>query len=71
MSDKHSRSRDEGTLDTGRRVDGTPDGTGWRRQLLEFVLTLAFAFALVFGFIKPAVADAYRIPSSSMEPSSL
>ena len=23
---------------------------------------------LVFGFIKPAVADAYRIPSASMEP---
>jgi len=32
------------------------------------VLTLAVAFALVFGFIKPAVADSYRIPSASMEP---
>jgi signal peptidase I len=29
---------------------------------------LAVAFALVFGFIKPAVADSYRIPSASMEP---
>jgi signal peptidase I len=29
---------------------------------------MAVAFALVFGFIKPAVADSYRIPSSSMEP---
>jgi signal peptidase I len=49
-------------------MDASPDGTGWRRQLLEFVVTLAVAFALVFGFIKPAVADSYRIPSSSMEP---
>jgi len=55
--------------------DGHPHGggdgslsTGWRRQLLESVLTVAVAFALVFGFIKPAVADSYRIPSSSMEP---
>ena len=39
-----------------------------RKQLLEFALTLTIAFALVFGFIKPAVADAYRIPSPSMEP---
>ena len=43
-------------------------GTGWRRQLLEYVLTFVVAFALVFGFIKPALADSYRIPSSSMEP---
>jgi signal peptidase I len=45
-----------------------PSGSGWQRQLLELVLTMAVAFALVFGFIKPAVADSYRIPSSSMEP---
>jgi signal peptidase I len=32
------------------------------------LLTSAVAFALVFGFIKPAVADSYRIPSASMEP---
>ena len=29
---------------------------------------MAIAFALVFGFIKPAVADSYKIPSASMEP---
>jgi signal peptidase I len=57
MIDEHSGGSSEG-----------PSGTGWRRQLLEFVITLAVAFALVFGFIKPAVADSYRIPSSSMEP---
>jgi signal peptidase I len=56
--------RDERPSSGGER---SPDN-GWRRQLLEYVLTLAFAFALVFGFIKPAVADSYRIPSSSMEP---
>src|SRR5215208_7637347 len=57
MRDEHSGGSGEG-----------PSATGWRRQLFEFVLTLAVAFALVFGFIKPAVADSYRIPSSSMEP---
>jgi signal peptidase I len=57
MRDEHSVGSGEG-----------PSGTGWQRQLLEFVLTMAVAFALVFGFIKPAVADSYRIPSSSMEP---
>ena len=68
MRDEHSRSSSEGLFGRGRRTDDPSDGTSWRRQLLEFVLTLAVAFALVFGFIKPAVADAYRIPSSSMEP---
>ncbi len=29
---------------------------------------LAVVFAMVFGFIKPAVADSYQIPSASMEP---
>ena len=57
MRDEHSVGSGEG-----------PSGAGWQRQLLEFVLTMAVAFALVFGFIKPAVADSYRIPSSSMEP---
>jgi signal peptidase I len=57
MRDEHSVGSGEG-----------PSGSGWQRQLLEFVLTMAVAFALVFGFIKPAVADSYRIPSSSMEP---
>ena len=57
MRDKHLHSGGDGS-----------SGTGWRRQLLESVLTVAVAFALVFGFIKPAVADSYRIPSSSMEP---
>jgi signal peptidase I len=68
MRYEHSRSRGQGPFGTGRRTGASPDGTGWRRQLLEFVLTLAVAFALVFGFIKPAVADSYRIPTSSMEP---
>ena len=57
MRDEHSGGSGEG-----------PSGTGRRRQLLEFVLMLAVAFALVFGFIKPAIADSYYVPSSSMEP---
>ena len=52
----------------GGRPGVSPGRFGWRCQLLEFLLTSAVAFALVFGFIKPAVADSYRIPSASMEP---
>ena len=56
----------EGPFGTEQRT--RTRGSGWRRQLLEYALTLGVAFLLVFGFIKPAVADAYRIPSASMEP---
>lgn len=65
MRNENSR-RGEEPFYTGRRT--RTRGFGWRRQILEFALTLAVAFALVFGFIKPAVADSYRIPSASMEP---
>ena len=57
---------DEEPFDTERRT--RTRGLGWRRQLLEFALTLSVAFELVFGFIKPAVANSYWIPSASMEP---
>jgi signal peptidase I len=68
MRREQPRRWDEGSSGTGRRPDVSPGRFGWRRQLLEFLLTSAVAFALVFGFIKPAVADSYRIPSASMEP---
>ncbi len=35
---------------------------------MEFVIILAVAFALVFGFVRPFVLEAFRIPSESMVP---
>jgi signal peptidase I len=34
----------------------------------ELVLTAAVAFVLVFGFVRPFVVEAYRIPTESMVP---
>jgi signal peptidase I len=38
------------------------------RLLLETLIILIVAFALVFGFVRPFVAEAYEIPSGSMVP---
>lgn len=35
---------------------------------MEFLLTVLVAFALVFGFVRPVVAQSFFIPSASMEP---
>jgi signal peptidase I len=47
----------------------------WERQrkkrlswYTEVLLTMLVAFALVFGFIRPFVVEAYRIPTESMVP---
>jgi signal peptidase I len=47
----------------------------WERQrkkrlswYSEMLLTMLVAFALVFGFIRPFVVEAYRIPTESMVP---
>ena len=39
-----------------------------RRGLLEFVVILLVSFALVFGFVRPFVVEAFYIPSKSMVP---
>jgi signal peptidase I len=39
-----------------------------RAGFVELVLTIVVAFVLVFGFVRPFVAEAYRIPSESMVP---
>src|SRR5919205_551867 len=36
--------------------------------VLEFLVILLVSFALVFGFVKPFVAEAFYIPSQSMVP---
>jgi len=47
-----------------RLTDGMPRGY---RVLIDWLATVAFALALVL-FVKTEVANPYRIPSSSMEP---
>ena len=39
--------------------------------LVEFLVILAVAFVLVFGFVRPFVLEAFRIPSESMVPTLL
>src|ERR671921_1503652 len=36
--------------------------------LVEFLVILAVAFVLVFGFVRPFVLESFRIPSESMVP---
>ncbi len=40
----------------------------WRGGLRELLVTILIAAVLVFGFIRPFVVEAYRIPSESMVP---
>src|ERR671933_2139726 len=40
----------------------------WRGGVRELVITILVAFVVVFGFIRPFVVEAYRIPSESMVP---
>ncbi len=39
-----------------------------RSGLVELFITILVAFALVFGFVRPYVLEAFRIPSESMVP---
>ncbi len=40
----------------------------WRGGFRELLLTILIAFVLVFGFVRPFVVEAFRIPSESMIP---
>ena len=67
MTEKHFYERG---FETGVGPEGRPGrrssrGTG---GFLEFVIILAVAFALVFGFVRPFVLEAFYIPSESMVP---
>ena len=63
---EEKRPRDQ-DLQTGatREKPRTPKKVG---GFLEFVIILTVAFALVFGFVRPFVLEAFRIPSESMVP---
>ena len=62
--EKRPRDQDLQTSAT-REKPRTPKKVG---GFLEFVIILAVAFALVFGFVRPFVLEAFRIPSESMVP---
>ena len=57
-------------FETGVNPEGRPGRPSSREAggFLEFVIILAVAFALVFGFVRPFVLEAFRIPSESMVP---
>ena len=67
MTEKHFY---EQGFETGTGREGRPGrrSSGKRGGFLEFLVILLVAFALVFGFVKPFVLEAFRVPSESMVP---
>ncbi len=71
MTEKHFYERGFETgagPEEGRPGRRSSRGTG---GFLEFVIILAVAFVLVFGFVRPFVLEAFYIPSESMVPTLL
>jgi signal peptidase I len=60
-------------FETGVGPEGHPGRRSSREAggLVEFLVILAVAFVLVFGFVRPFVLEAFRIPSESMVPTLL
>jgi signal peptidase I len=60
-------------FETGVGPEGRPGRRSSRETggFVEFLVILAVAFALVFGFVRPFVLEAFRIPSESMVPTLL
>jgi signal peptidase I len=57
-------------FETGTGREERPSRRSPRKSggFLEFLIILLLAFALVFGFVKPFVLEAFRVPSESMVP---
>ena len=66
MSEKHSYEEQLQTSQEGTGNESRPPKRGG--GIIEFVVILAVAFGLVFGFVRPFVVEAFVIPSASMEP---
>ena len=62
---RHDQDSEKGSTSETPR---TPKKAG---GLVEFLVILAVAFVLVFGFVRPFVLEAFRIPSESMVPTLL
>jgi signal peptidase I len=60
-------------FETGVGPEGRPGRRSSRETggFLEFLVILVVAFALVFGFVRPFVLEAFYIPSESMVPTLL
>jgi signal peptidase I len=67
MIDKnfHERGFETGTTPENRQGHGSSKKGG---GFLEFLIILLVTFALVFGFVRPFVVEAFYIPSESMTP---
>src|SRR5215217_3013611 len=64
MNEKHSHERDFETGVPPEERRSPKKGGG----LVEFLVILIIAFALVFGLVRPYVLEAFYIPSESMVP---
>lgn len=56
--------------DSSSKKTLNPKGSGKKQKknvVLEYIQVIAVAFALVFGFMRPFVVEAFKIPSASME----
>ena len=70
MGEKESYGRDLKTgVAPGERKESPTAKKGG--GFLEFLVILVVAFALVFGFVRPFVLEAFYIPSESMVPTLL
>jgi signal peptidase I len=67
VTEKHFH---EQGFETGAGPEGRPGRRSSRESggFLEFLIILAVAFVLVFGFVRPFVLEAFYIPSESMVP---
>ena len=66
---KEKRLHDQNSeKDATSETPRTPKKAG---GFVEFLVILAVAFVLVFGFVRPFVLEAFRIPSESMVPTLL
>src|ERR671917_2300063 len=70
MTEKHfyKRGFETGVTPQERQGHRSPKKGG---GFLEFLVILLVAFALVFGFVRPFVLEAFYIPSESMVPTLL
>ena len=69
MTEKHSQ--DERGLEADETSGDVAESRSSKRGsggFLEFLIILLVAFALVFGFVRPFVMEAFYIPSESMVP---
>ena len=64
MTEKDSQEQDVGA---GTAPEESPPGKK-SGGFLEFLIILLVAFALVFGFVRPFILEAFYIPSQSMVP---